>query len=209
MRKNQSTVPSNAVDPRDASLTPAKMLAGLIVIAALCLTIAGHSWVVTSLSKQRHTTPFIIESMLPYAHPNQPLTFTEGANRAALVEGWSEVEPWGVWSDGRAAYIAVRVQTSTALAEPTVMLRLRLYLVPPNLKEQRVTISTGARPLAALTLTQAQSDVAVPLKDIRLDGEALLVLKLDLPTAITPREAQNAADDRRLAVGIVEIELRP
>ncbi len=137
--------------------------------------------------------------VLPMAIVNagQRVEIKAGNSGGVLGRGWSELEEWGVWSEGNVAEI--RFVPSSAVE------RLSLELQPfvaGSLTSQGVKIYVDDVEVDRVELVEL-STVTVQLSNPNVfDGKKLLSLRLHLPQAASPQSLGVNSDQRRIAVGL-------
>ncbi|CAN7329992.1 DUF6311 domain-containing protein [Phenylobacterium sp. LjRoot225] len=141
--------------------------------------------------------PFPIGTTISIAQPRK--------FQCMLGRDWSRPEGWGVWSDGAAPELIVR------LAErPERDLRLTVLAQAFPAEGQTVSVIAGGRTLGrwALTAEPAEHSVSVP-RELTPGPLLHVVLKVDHPLA--PRALGNSTDSRLLGVGLhsVRLDLAP
>ncbi|MGL6242837.1 DUF6311 domain-containing protein [Pseudomonas sp.] len=140
--------------------------------------------------------------LVPSLEPGQKTLFTYGNKGGALLaKGWSETEPWGVWSKGPDAEVMFRV--------PSLVHSLRLEttaFLPPGHARQRVMISINGLTATNAQLEQADGNVIdVPLStemQQRVSSQGVLRLQLQFADAVSPKQFGLGQDVRQLALGL-------
>ncbi|MBW8881436.1 MAG: hypothetical protein JF615_08445, partial [Asticcacaulis sp.] len=145
---------------------------------------------------------------LPVASPPEPfplgrtvaLTPRTPRLRCMLGDDWSVPEPWGVWSEGPAPELILRLG-----APPSRDLLLTLGARPyPD--AQGVTVIVGGRPVARLNLVGQPADYRLRIPKDALRASLLhILLRVDRPTS--PMERGASPDRRRLGIGLGSIRL--
>ena len=144
---------------------------------------------------------------LPQLSPGKKLDFSNGQNRGALLSGWSDAEPSGVWSDGHNAFIGFVVGNGATASE--AVLHADIFLVPPTLREQTVQIWSAGSKLAEYQLDTLHSDIKIPLRGIATKTGTPVVLGFQLPNAISSHAVTGSADTRVIALSVQSLELLP
>ena len=129
------------------------------------------------------------------------------APAAALVEGWSTLEPGeGVWSDAFRTTLLLPPSPYPGVVD--VALTVQPYVAPAR-PFQRVTARIGAHTLGEWRLTKGGSTTLHILVPAALRGPAGdLRLQLDLPDAESPaKHAEGAVDPRMLAIKLQRITI--
>lgn len=127
---------------------------------------------------------------------------TPGTGGLTLVSGWSGVEPWGVWTQGKEAVFDVLV--------PKGARRIRLHanaLVNGNLRIQRLQVRVGGGEPQSFELRSADANIVeIRLPDSFNGGRANVHLML--PDATTPAAAGINEDTRILGLGLKSIDFQ-
>jgi len=116
-----------------------------------------------------------------------------------LISGWSTPEDFGIWNDGRVATMLVHNQGSTTRAT----LRYRVFLTP-QVPTQRLIFKADGQTIKEV---QAQQNGEVSLSWPVAEGQATTALTIELPDAISPREAGLSADGRVLGMGLENLQI--
>ena len=175
-----------------------------ILAAAAVITLIADWWVIGP-----GTTFPVNGYRFPLVEFNQEMAFGDGANLFALISGWNDPTPMAVWSGENRAELAFRLQgEGLHNDEPTLVLHLLAYIAPPKLTSQRITAWVGTTKLGDAALTTFDSIITLPLKGIPLPRDpAPIIIRLDLPDAISPRDAEGKDDRQPLAVGLVSLKI--
>ena len=149
-------------------------------------------------------------SELPVVALDRSLSFAKGANRPALLRGWSMSEPWGVWTDGNAAYLAFRPAPTLSAMDESLVLSLtgKAYIVPDMLPRQEIRVWVNGHAVETVKLQNPEADISVPLDGVRMDDSAPIIVALELATVASPDAVQNIPDPRLLAFGIESLTIR-
>lgn len=175
--------------------------------------IRGFSWDPASW----HATGTVFVSGEEYVPPTPPEdfrmplgkeVFTKYASPGAAVigEGWSGPESDFVWSNAREATLRLPFP-ERLFGEVLVSLRLNPYRAGGRLPPPLVILRNGNTELLR-TAMEAYGTVTVP---VQLDpkGQEELVLTLDLPDAISPRQALVGLDERILGIAVYGVRVDP
>jgi lysophospholipase L1-like esterase len=122
-----------------------------------------------------------------------------------LGRGWGRPEGAFRWTEGSQAELLFRLAQRSGRV---LRLRLKPFLVPGRLDQQRVQVAVNGRVLAAWTLRTPEETVRsafVPAEAIADEN----VVALALPDAAPPSRFDGGADGRELAVAVEWAELRP
>lgn len=127
------------------------------------------------------------------------LTFgTAGSSNAALRDGWSHIEPWGVWSDGPSAVMEIPVGALSTTLQITAN-----SLTSPSHPRQRVIVHiNGSKAAQQLSLQGSQSfSLHLPA-----NHHGKVTISFEFPDAISPAELGMGGDSRKLAIGVIKAE---
>ena len=118
-------------------------------------------------------------------------------------------EPWGIWSDGKEAFLQFVLPSSFAAAAGPVVLRVEATAYAPARPSQDVQVYAGDRLLATWPVRAGHwAEYVVPLPTGGPEANEAITLRLAIPGAISPAEAQGTArDPRRLGIGLRRIGL--
>ncbi|MCP1845519.1 hypothetical protein ACVIHI_009015 [Bradyrhizobium sp. USDA 4524] len=135
----------------------------------------------------------------PRVQRGQSLDF-QNNNRGALIDGWANSEPWGVWSEGDRAQLGFLLVS--VLPERTkLLIGCRAFITPAN-PEQRIEFWAQNIKLADVTLRENISTIAVPLGELRFRAGSPLIIELRMPSARSPKQLALSQDPRKLAIGL-------
>ncbi|MFJ4195484.1 DUF6311 domain-containing protein [Pseudomonas sp. NPDC089534] len=138
-------------------------------------------------------------SSVPLLRAGEALMFDHRSRH--LAEGWSTPESWGTWTEGRQAQIALRVRSgATSIGIEA------LAFVQPAHPGQRVIVSLNGEPVLSTNLTQFQGNrLEIPISaelGERLAHDDRLVIGLQLPDAVSPRQLGINDDARVMGLGL-------
>ncbi len=127
-----------------------------------------------------------------------------GRGPALCLFGWSEPEPWGIWSDGEAALLQF-------VPDPrSRQFVAKIALVPhvPKLAcPLHVTVQTragGANDSRSFTFrTNERTEIEIPITMNDRSGVMELMFRIT-----NPARPPNSADQRRLGIGLHQMELQ-
>jgi hypothetical protein len=145
--------------------------------------------------------------------PLAPMTFSfaAGSGRSPwLADGWSYSEPWGLWSDGAAA--TLRLPRFLAASGPlSLVFDVDLFLAHAHgLDAQVVKTSVNGEPISSIRFDEGRARLAlsIPAEVIaRRAGD--LLLRFDLPTAVSPMRIDVLNDPRILGIGLRSLTINP
>lgn len=136
----------------------------------------------------------------PFQDYDRELTVTELESAGvALQQGWSHLEPWGVWSDGHTSHLLLQANEATRAYE--VVLNLQSY-VPPEDPVRNVRLLVNNRLLGELQFTQGEGakEVRYPFK--LQPEEKFINLGLEILNPVSPKMLSLSDDNRLLGVGL-------
>lgn len=179
----------------------ALMIAEDVELRAVTMTEAGGHHGARLIGRKKASS-LLIEPGLSYS------VHGEHSFERFLIEGWSTVEDWGVWTSGRLATLRFRVPTELRQSH---LLQLSGYpfLAP---RHPRVTIDASINngPAIPHVYTEANREepLELPLHDIDARGMATVRLSIDEPAS--PVGCGMSADDwRELGFALHAIRLIP
>jgi len=136
-------------------------------------------------------------------------TGANGQGDQALVSGWSDVEPWGVWSEAPDAQLIVN------LARPSdkgliLTAWARGIGVPPSMTQQ-VIVSANGLPVATWNVKEgADSEYAALIPASSRPGQPV-VIEFHMPNAFTPPWLAKMKvwdrNDRKLGIGLAAFRI--
>jgi hypothetical protein len=137
-----------------------------------------------------------------------PLTFgVAGTAAPFLGYGWSAPGSSHRWNNGKEASFNFLIEPTGA--DLTLEMRLRPFLVPGKVEQQRIQISVGDRSIAELNLTEpGVQSVRVSIPNETFEGSELPVV-LGLPDAESQRRINAGGDWRTLAIAMGSLSLAP
>jgi len=139
---------------------------------------------------------------------NTSLTFGSGGNALLFLGyGWSEPEPWGVWSLGRSCEV---VLLFLGQADRPIDLRVegRLLVYGGRPRSRGAVVCAGRRIgefEATLENAHISLDLSVRPKDLA-NGELVIGFETEMPWS--PAEEGIGNDTRRLGFGLEELEIK-
>jgi len=137
-----------------------------------------------------------------------PLTVgVAGTAAPFLGYGWSAPGSSHRWNNGKEASFNFLIEPTGA--DLTLEMRLRPFLVPGKVEQQRIQISVGDRSIAELNLTEpGVQSVRVSIPNETFEGSELPVV-LGLPDAESQRRINAGGDWRTLAIAMGSLSLAP
>jgi hypothetical protein len=125
----------------------------------------------------------------------QTIQFRGKAANLYLGDGWSQPEPWGVWSDADRANLSFLTRVAPRIGE----LQLRLVFQPyirPSVGQQTIAVSVNGRPVDTWTISKNMRDNGCCERTIPLGPE--LRLGQDVEITFHVLDPRNPADDREI-----------
>jgi hypothetical protein len=124
--------------------------------------------------------------------------------KAFLGNGWSTVEPWGVWSSGREASINFALETEHGSSSDLMLeVNVAANITAEHLK-QRVEISANGQDVGSWAIT-----TAAPTKyELRIPRSAVTGSRLEIHFVLPDAVAGGPGDPRELAIGLIDFRLR-
>ncbi len=117
-----------------------------------------------------------------------------------LISGWSTREDFGVWNDGQVATLLVHNEGTNT----QVTLRYRVFLTP-EVPTQRLIFKADGQTIKEV---QAQQNGEVFLSWPVIDNQGTTTLTIEMPDAISPREAGLSTDGRVLGMGLENLQIK-
>jgi hypothetical protein len=123
-----------------------------------------------------------------------------------LGSGWSDLEEWGVWTDGRRATINLTVHNSVPVPF-NVVLTLRGYLSKDG--TQTLGVVLQGRCVATAVFTPQSGDVVlrVAVSEEQLNGSQSLEMELRISNPTPPAALTSVEDYRELGVGLMRLQI--
>jgi hypothetical protein len=151
--------------------------------------------------------PFFLRDTQPIALLEKNRKYFIGYNNSATINGatiigpgWSDIEPWGVWSDSRRADIRFfstqRVNYLILDVQPFIYRKV---------KKQRIMIYRNGMLIYSDELVSPKS-LKIPITG-EFDPDEVLRIMLVFPDATSPLSTGHSSDARRLGVGLISMEL--
>jgi hypothetical protein len=138
----------------------------------------------------------------------EKVAFTEGSGAERLLgEGWSAVEPTGVWTDGETASLVLKPADGSA-EDAELVLAVAAFVTPQH-PELTVEVSARGEQLAQRVFRHGASDrlLSVPMPTAAMRGERTVV-ELRLQSPARPADLGLGDDARRLGVQLRWLMLR-
>jgi hypothetical protein len=131
----------------------------------------------------------------------EKVEFCEGLGAERFLgDGWSGLEPTGVWTIEETARLAFRL-TGTTLADVELVLELIPFVTPEH-REVELEIWAGTEQLKTQTFRDGESEQAVHVDLPRdsIDSEGRAVLELRIRDPVRPVDLGMGSDPRRLGL---------
>jgi hypothetical protein len=119
-----------------------------------------------------------------------------------LLTGWSLPEPWGIWTNGATAELAVSLPSAWPAAS---VLQLRGIVVLPQTGVQTLEVQEGNAKVGRWSFTGRGAVLCLPLPQATPKQDGLLHIQLHIETPVQP----GGPDSRDLGFGLERIELMP
>ena len=115
-----------------------------------------------------------------------------------VVKGFSGADSWGTWTIGNEAVMSFYV--------PDIQGDLELTMDYMTYNEQKIAIYANDVLLEEYTFKGSENRSIIIPKSAVTDDE--LTIRMELPTAVSPKELGNGTDSRKLALGVRNISLK-
>ena len=119
--------------------------------------------------------------------------------------GWSGVEPWGVWSDGKHSEFRFAVKDTGR----SLVVKIAFHAFTPNGLKQRFAMYVNKREVGRWLVAEGdhlKEEIRVDASEVR-DGR--LFLAFDFPDAVSPQSLGGATDPRILGMGLDSLVIVP
>ena len=120
----------------------------------------------------------------------------------ALLGGWSAVEPWGVWTDGPHAEMALAVPPSR---QNSLMLLLWADIMLAADGRQDIKLGINGRHVGSWHITRGQAVLCAPVPADIVPATGLLLTTIDIGAPHAP--PGSTTDDRALGLGLTKVEV--
>jgi hypothetical protein len=144
----------------------------------------------------------------PELRPDRPLMFQHGEEGcAALRDGWGVPEPWGTWSEARSVQIAFRLERPLPSWVQTVRIQLSCRpFVVAQWSMQRICISwTNNSGKTVVLLRPGGEMVTFDLAAAACGTHPQVVIRAELPDAVSVRKILASHDERMLGIQVTQI----
>lgn len=129
------------------------------------------------------------------------------AIRQFLSSGWSGDEPWGVWSEG--AHSTLRFRATSDIPSGSSLRILATGFWAGDHQRLKITSHVNGSDELEFTFSADQAQplsINLPLPELKSDDPVTIDLYYEEP--VSPAELGISPDRRKLAIGIVELELK-
>ena len=150
-----------------------------------------------------------------HQHGMNVLTFAESISRLEwhpgagpsgfgpiLTEGWSQQEPWGVWSEQTHARLSLPV--SAAQFPAGALIELQLTGFAPR-EPQQITLVAPEVPPVTLRLGSQPQTVTIEVPPSALSASRPLAIDFQIPNPVSPRSLGISQDLRLIGVGLLSV----
>lgn len=154
------------------------------------------------LQEQKHTG-------IPILRTDLPLIFARGASGTrALVQGWSEPEPWGTWSDAKRCQMTFQIEypKTEREVEAELLCDACVHKLQPNLEVDCEVGNWSARWTFSVRESTPTRRLVIPRDAVNANGE--VDIYFNIPRARSPAGFGIGSDTRLLGIGVKEIRLR-
>ena len=133
-----------------------------------------------------------------------PTAWHQGGLARVLARGWSEEEPWGVWTVGQRAQLSLPVFAGEYPSGARIELQLTGFA---PLEPQQVTVVTPEVPPTQLRLGSQPQTVTIEVPSSALSAFKPLTIDFQIPNPVSPRSLGMSQDSRLLGVGLVGVRV--
>jgi hypothetical protein len=168
------------------------------------------TFMIRGLKEARFTTDSGFAKQAPPLHAEERIEFAQGRSGTNyLLDGWSEPEPWGVWSDGPEASIKVPIN-GNAKEINTISLEVNA-LVGPQHQEQPVDLWLDGEKVQSFCL-KAYSDnlMEIQIPEVAQKTGAMRgyhLLRFSILNPARPVDIGMGLDSRNLGIGLKALVL--
>lgn len=131
-------------------------------------------------------------------------------NLAWLTRGWSDPEPWGVWSDGALACIAIPLDEQISRVAGSIQLRVEGVLFnAPAAEVPSIVFTVNGQPCQASPEDGDGSQGRMVLLSTLAGPVArrILLIQLAIRNPLRPSELGQGTDDRQLGFGLRRVRV--
>lgn len=138
-----------------------------------------------------------------YGHMLSTKEFSEAG--VATMSGWSNLEPWGVWSNGKFSEILIYAGESSNLYEVTFQIK---GYTPTEDPVRKVKITANGRLIGELDLSDETETQNYTFQFNTKPDEEFIYFGLLISNPISPYELDRGYDVRRLGIGLSGFQLK-
>ena len=128
---------------------------------------------------------------------------------SALLEGWSGVEEWGVWSEKPTSRMAFQLQARD-LNQYTIRIAVNYFYVDyPDGFKFSLFINDKKYSENVVTRIAPENFILINLDTLTVGDNLSTLIRFDFKTLISPRDLGVSEDERLLGIGLKSVELVP
>jgi len=119
-----------------------------------------------------------------------------------LVGGWSNLEPWGVWSDAETSTLIFRVNTHGKALKYALKVTMNPWIAKGRYKQQLAVLVNKAK--------IAQRELTAPLElilPVHPDADDSVQIDFKIKDPMSPSQLGISSDSRKLGIGLISMEL--
>lgn len=171
------------------------------------LTSIGSGWDIPAC---RRTQPslalvFVSAACLPTVKWKPGVRVGPQALDPLLTKGWSRVESWGVWSDGRSAQLTLPIHANEFPSGAQI--EIEAIGFAPRKLQQVTFVAPGVEPMT-IQLGSQHHTVVIAVPSSALSAKRPLEIRLEIPDAVSPNAlGVSTTDPRELGVGLLSLQV--
>lgn len=150
-------------------------------------------------------------NVFKYSSSQELLFDAKGARGVRLMDGWSEIETWGVWSKGDIAHLRIEAGTISSLEESereyVLEVRGRAFVSPQH-PTQQVFVLVDGKLAAELAATMQQPHLNIMIDGALLGGKDAVDIEIRTPDAVSPANLGISGDMRVLGFGLESVVVK-
>jgi hypothetical protein len=127
-------------------------------------------------------------------------TASDGPGDQWLASGWYNPEPWGIWSDGSVAEIAVSIPTADN--KPLIFTATARAFAAHPATSQRITVLADGYPVATWDVKEGPPADYTAIIPPRSTSAELILIRFNIEHPDSPSAEGRGADDRKLGFGL-------
>ena len=139
--------------------------------------------------------------------PGDKYIFSNSGDGSRMLSlGWSGLEPWGVWSNGKSSMLNFKYEQPLS-TDQTVTFVANIF-APKDMSQEVIFILNGQKIHSQVLNANAsgQSIKVVIPSELVNNRAGIVELQLSYSNPISPKELNLSADDRILAFGLIEVK---